>query len=98
LNCQKMKTKTCANWATFGLGSQIEVNTKEIRDALFKRLGEEDDEIRGEALVGLSIRKDKRVLGPLLKELTSKTLGHVVFRFKKRMDIIRLRINFQLPD
>ena len=66
------------NWATFGLGSQIEVNTKEIRDSLFKRLDEEDDEIRGEALVGLSIRKDKRVLDPLLKELASEWVGVLV--------------------
>jgi len=63
------------NWATFGLGSQIEVDTKEIRDALFKRLDEDDDEIRGEALVGLSIRKDERVLDPLLKELASQWVG-----------------------
>lgn len=66
------------NWATFGLGSQIEVDTKEIRDSLFKRLDEEDDEIRGEALVGLSVRKDKRVLDPLLKELTGEWVGVLV--------------------
>lgn len=63
------------NWATFGLGSQIEINTPEIRDALFNRLVEDDHEIRGEALVGLAHRKDERVLQPLLKELTSNDVG-----------------------
>ncbi len=63
------------NWATFGLGSQIEIDTAEIRDALFNRLDEDDHEIRGEALVGLALRKDTRVLVPLLKELKSNDVG-----------------------
>jgi HEAT repeat protein len=63
------------NWATFGLGSQIEIDTPEIRDPLFNRLDEDDPEIRGEALIGLALRKDERVLIPLLKELTSKNVG-----------------------
>ncbi len=63
------------NWATFGIGSQIEIDTPEIRDALFNRLDEDDHEIRGEALVGLALRKDERVLVPLLKELKSENVG-----------------------
>ncbi|MDB6037311.1 MAG: hypothetical protein JWM99_1152 [Verrucomicrobiales bacterium] len=61
------------NWATFALGSQTEVNTAEIRDALVARLQEEDDEIRGEALVGLATRSDKRVVTPFLRELEIQT-------------------------
>lgn len=67
------------NWATFGLGSQIEADTEEIRKALFARVSEKRseicDEIRGEALVGLAIRKDERVIEPLLKELSSESVG-----------------------
>lgn len=63
------------NWATFGLGSQISIDSEEIRDALFQRLNEKDHEIRGEALVGLAIRKDERVIKPLLKELSRKSIS-----------------------
>ncbi|MEO6588277.1 MAG: HEAT repeat domain-containing protein [Pyrinomonadaceae bacterium] len=67
------------NWAAFGLGSQIEIDTEEIRNALFARVGEKGnevcDEIRGEALVGLAVRKDERVIEPLLKELSSESVG-----------------------
>lgn len=62
------------NWATFGLGSLIDTNTAEIREALFQRLGDEDYEIRGEALLGLAIRKEQRVVEPLIKELSSDSV------------------------
>jgi HEAT repeat protein len=59
------------NWATFGLGSQIETNTPAIRKALLARLDEEDAEIRGEAMVGLAERGDVGVVAPFLRELTT---------------------------
>jgi HEAT repeat protein len=57
------------NWATFGLGSMVDADTSAIRTALFARLEEEDDEIRGEAIVGLARRGDVRVTRALLQEL-----------------------------
>lgn len=56
------------NWAMFGLGSQIDVDTIEIRDALFVGVSDNDSEIRGEALVGLATRGDQRVVDLLLDE------------------------------
>jgi len=49
------------NWATFGL-AQCEVDTPAVREALALRLSEEDEEIRGEAISGLSRRGDTRVV------------------------------------
>jgi HEAT repeat protein len=57
------------DWATFGLGTQISVNTPEIKNALLARLSDKDEVTRGEALRGLATRKDQRVLKPLIKEL-----------------------------
>ena len=70
------------NWATFGLGTQIDVDTPEIREALFQRLNEKGndtcDDVRGEALVGLAKRKDKRVFEPLMKELEREDAGPLI--------------------
>jgi hypothetical protein len=69
ITCSSDPDRDVRNWATFGLGSQIDTDTPAIRAALFARLEEKDDEIRGEALVGLACRGDTRVVAALLKEL-----------------------------
>lgn len=57
------------NWATFELGSLTEVDTPQLREALLRRLTDANEEVRGEALVGLAQRKDPRVVEPLMAAL-----------------------------
>ncbi len=57
------------NWATFGLGTQTEANTKEIRAALMARADDPHDETRLEALIGLASRKVREVIPYLVREL-----------------------------
>ncbi len=60
------------DWATFELGTQCEVDTPAIRDALRKRLTDSYEEARSEAIWGLARRKDEQGLGLLLKRLDSE--------------------------
>lgn len=58
------------NWATFGLGL-VDADSQAIREALMARVPETDDEISGEAIVGLAKRGDIRVVQPLLDSIQS---------------------------
>lgn len=65
------------DWATFGLGSQTEVDTVELRNALAARLDDPNPDARAEALVGLARVRDARVHAPLLRELQSESVGRL---------------------
>jgi HEAT repeat protein len=62
------------NWATFELGTQLETDVPELREALLRRVSDPHGEIQGEALVGLARRKDPRVLEPLVAALSAPTV------------------------
>jgi HEAT repeat protein len=57
------------DWATFGLGTQNELDTPRSREALAARLSDPDGVTRAEAMVGLARRGDRRVVEPLLESL-----------------------------
>jgi hypothetical protein len=60
------------DWATFGVGSRVAVDSDEIRDALIARLTDPDADTRLEALVGLARRRDPRALQPAVLALGSE--------------------------
>ncbi len=61
-SCQDVR-----NWATFSLGTLCHRNTAPIREALFSRLEDDHEETKFEAIFGLAVRKDPRIL-PVVKE------------------------------
>jgi len=63
------KDEEVRDWATFGLGSQLETDTDKIRTALWNRILDKDEGARFEAISGLAQRKDKRIKEILKKEL-----------------------------
>jgi HEAT repeat protein len=60
------------DWATFELGTQCDVDSPEIRDALRKRLGDSFKDARDEAIWGLAQRKDQQGLNMLMDRLSEE--------------------------
>lgn len=60
------------NWATFGLGTQSELDSAEIREALAARLDDSDLDTRREAMMGLAQRGDERAIPAIMRELSDR--------------------------
>jgi hypothetical protein len=73
------KSPEVRNWATFGLGTQIEKNTKEIKNALWARVEDENIHARSEAIIGLANRKDKKVNEQIGKEIAKQSFNALIF-------------------
>lgn len=58
------------DWATTNIGEYEEIDGPEIRDALWRRTGDESEFVRAEALNGLARRGDEAVLPPLIAEMS----------------------------
>ena len=58
------------DWATFGLGEQGIIDTHEVREALFQRMSDGDDDTQFEAVCGLARCGDHRCVPSLIKRLT----------------------------
>ncbi len=57
------------DWATFALGTQTDWDGPELRAALWARLSDSDNIVRGEALKGLARRRDERAVEATIEEL-----------------------------
>jgi len=67
------------DWSTFGLGSQLNVDTTEVREALWARIDDASQMIRDEAAVGLAQRRDRRAVQLVADRLTDEDAGPLVF-------------------
>jgi hypothetical protein len=67
------------DWATFGIGSILELDTSDVRDSLFARTTDRSQEVRDEALVGLAHRRDPRALPLVREQLANGNVGRLVF-------------------
>jgi len=63
------------DWATFALGTLVDLDTPEVREALAERLNDDDDDTRAEAVVGLAKRGDRRILTILQEDLARESVG-----------------------
>lgn len=63
------------DWATFAIGSLLEIDGDEIRQALRERLTDSDPDAAGEALVGLARRRDPGILQRVRELLVQPTVG-----------------------
>lgn len=57
------------NWSTFALGTQTEIDTPTIREALAARLDDPDPDTRSEAMVGLAERDDPAAIPAVARAL-----------------------------
>ena len=73
------KDSDIRNWATFGLGTQLENDTEDIRNALWNRINDSDFETKSEAIVGLANRMDKRIKEVIISELENGDYGTLLF-------------------
>lgn len=67
------------DWATFGLGSILQIDNDEVRAALFARLSDASDDVRDEAVAGIARRRDPRAVAIVADFLAEDVVGPLVF-------------------
>jgi HEAT repeat protein len=65
------------NWATFGLGFLVEIDSLAVREALWERTGDTFREAREEGIRGLARRHDPRAVALLAELLDDEDGAHV---------------------
>jgi hypothetical protein len=67
------------DWATFGLGRQLEIDTDVVPEALLARTTDRARAVRDEAIVGLARRRDRRVVPLIQSLLAGDAVGSLLF-------------------
>jgi HEAT repeat protein len=79
INLTNDRVSHIRDWATFGIGTQIERDNKTIRQALWNKLSDKHKVTKLEAFVGLAKRKDKRIKQKIIQELLSGENDSLLF-------------------
>lgn len=66
------------DWSAFGVGSQIGIDSSEIREALASHIYDEGKDTAGEAILGLARRGDDRAFEPIRQRLTDGNPGNLI--------------------
>jgi HEAT repeat protein len=66
------------DWATFEIGSGTDIDTPEVRAALWERVRDADYDTRAEAIMGLARRGVAGVVELLAQELSSRSVGKLM--------------------
>lgn len=66
------------DWATFGI-AQIKQDSENIRNALWKRINDNDETTKFEAIVGLAKRQDPKIKAIIEQELLKEEFGTLLF-------------------
>lgn len=67
------------DWAVFGLGTMLEVDSDRVREALWARIDDVGTDVADEALVGLARRRDVRCSPVVADRLGRWEVGALVF-------------------
>ena len=76
------------NWATFGIGSQVETNNDKIKKALWNRVKDKNQDTKLEAIVGLAHRNEIKVKEIIKQELTRGEYGTLLFESIELLDCV----------
>jgi len=79
IHFSKDRSSHIRNWATFGLGTQIDSDTPVIREALWDRVTDKSVDAKFEAITGLAQRKDERIIEVIHKELNKESYPGLLF-------------------
>ncbi|WP_445720816.1 hypothetical protein [Flavobacterium sp.] len=94
------KNSDVRDWATFGIGTQIEENNENIQNALWKRINDKDIDTKNEAIVGLAKRNVIGINEIIKTEIIGNEFNTLIFEaieYTKDKELLNLlKENFEL--